>query len=50
MILHSGLHTGPQRLKHAAPTKLALTELFDGEAGNVHRFNSDFAQRMKVLV
>jgi hypothetical protein len=46
---YSGLHTNPQRLKHAAATKLALTELFDGEAGSIHRFKSDFAQRMKSV-
>jgi hypothetical protein len=44
---YSGLHTDPNRLKHAAATKLALTELFDGEPGNVRRFKSDFADRMK---
>jgi hypothetical protein len=44
---YSGLHTDPLRLKHAAATKLALTELFDGEPGNVRRFKSDFIDRMK---
>ncbi len=46
---YSGLHIDPLRLKHAATTKLALTALFDGEAGNVHRFKSKFAQRMKSV-
>jgi hypothetical protein len=46
---YSGVHTNPLRLKHAATTKLALTALFDGEAGNVHRFKSDFAQQMRSV-
>jgi hypothetical protein len=44
---YSGLHTDPKRLKHAAATKLALSVLFDGEPSNVHRFKSDFIDRMK---
>jgi hypothetical protein len=46
---YSGFHTDPQRLKHTATTKLALTELFYGEAGNVHHFTSEFAQQMKSV-
>jgi len=44
---YSGLHTDPLRLKHAAATKLALSELFNGDPGHVRRFKSDFCERMK---
>ena len=44
---YSGTHTDPKRLKHAAATKLALTTPFDGEPSNIHRFKSDFIDRMK---
>jgi hypothetical protein len=44
---YSGSHRDPLCLKHAAATKLALTIPFDGEPCNVHRFKSDFVDRMK---
>ena len=44
---YSGSHTAPLRLKHAAATKLALAIPFDDEPSNVHRFKTDFIDRMK---
>jgi hypothetical protein len=46
---YPGRHTDPSRLNHAAATKLALTELFDGEPGNVRCFKSDFIDCMKNI-
>jgi hypothetical protein len=44
---YSGTHTDPKRLKHATAAKLALTTPFDVEPSNVHRFKSDFIDRMR---
>jgi hypothetical protein len=46
---YSGSHTDPLRLKHAAATKLALATPFDGEPSSVHRFKTDFIDRMKNI-
>jgi hypothetical protein len=43
----TGLHANPSRLKHAAAIILALTELFDGEPGNVRCLESDFIYGMR---
>jgi hypothetical protein len=41
------LYVGPLMLKHAVATKLASTQLFDSEPGNVHRLKSDFSMHEK---